>query len=68
MGINNLHIIYNNALKNFKEGEFIAVLEGDDFWPNNKLSSQIKSFQDPDVGLSWGNGIYVDINGNEILK
>ena len=67
MGINNLHIIYNNALK-ISRGEFIAVLEGDDFWPNNKLSSQIKSFQDPDVGLSWGNGIYVDINGNEIFK
>jgi glycosyltransferase involved in cell wall biosynthesis len=67
MGIYNLHVIYNNALK-ISRGEYIAVLEGDDYWPNNKLSSQIKSFKDIDVGLSWGNGVYVDINGNEIYK
>ena len=67
MGIYNLHVIYNNALK-ISRGEYIAVLEGDDYWPKTKLSSQIKSFKDPDVGLSWGNGIYVDVNGNEIYK
>ena len=67
MGINNLHIIYNNALKKSK-GKFIAVLEGDDYWPSNKLSSQVKSFEDPNVGLSWGNGVYVDVNGNEIYN
>ena len=67
LGINSLHEIYNNALK-ISKGEFIAVLEGDDFWPTNKLSSQINSFNDPEVGLSWGDGIYVDKEGNEIYK
>ena len=42
IGIYNLHVTYNYALK-ISRGEFIAVLEGDDYWPNNKLSSQIKS-------------------------
>lgn len=67
MGIYNLHVIYNNALK-ISRGEYIAILEGDDYWPKTKLSLQMESFNDPDVGLSWGNGIYVDVNGNEIYK
>lgn len=67
IGIYNLHVTYNYALK-ISRGEFIAVLEGDDYWPNNKLSSQIKSFEDPNVGLSIGDGIYVDVNGNEIYR
>lgn len=67
MGIYNLHVIYNNALK-ISRGEYIAILEGDDYWPKTKLSLQIKSFNNPDVGLSWGNGVYVDVDGNEIYK
>ena len=67
MGIYNLHVLNNNALK-ISRGEYIAVLEGDDYWPKSKLSLQMKSFNDPEVGLSWGNGVYVDVDGNEIYK
>ena len=67
LGIYNLHKIYNNALEVAK-GEYMAVLEGDDYWPNDKLSRQLKSFTNKNIGLSWGCGIYVDVNGNELLS
>ena len=66
-GIYKLHEIYNSALK-ISKGEYIAVLEGDDYWPLNKLSKQIKSFVNDRIGLSWGDGIYVDKSGKEIKK
>ena len=52
-GIYRLADTYNEAL-NISNGEFIAVLEGDDFWPEYKLEKQIPSFDDKDVVLSWG--------------
>lgn len=32
----------------------VAILEGDDCWPANKLSRQVSDFDDPDVVLSYG--------------
>jgi glycosyltransferase involved in cell wall biosynthesis len=58
--------IYNKALKESK-GEFIAILEGDDFWPNDKLSRQIASFDQQDIILSYGQCIIVDQYGLELF-
>ena len=54
-GIYRLSELYNFAL-NKASGEFIAVLEGDDYWPIDKLSRQIQGFNQPEVGLVWGDG------------
>jgi glycosyltransferase involved in cell wall biosynthesis len=54
-GIYRLSELYNFALSK-ASGEFIAVLEGDDYWPIDKLSRQIQSFNQPEVGLVWGDG------------
>jgi len=52
-GIYRLADTYNEAL-NISNGELIAVLEGDDFWPEYKLEKQVPVFDDKDVVLSWG--------------
>ena len=44
----------NYALKK-TNGDFIAFLDVDDWWLPNKLEKQIPIFDDPDVGLVYGN-------------
>ena len=39
IGIQNLNKTYNKAL-NLSKGEYIAILEGDDYWPDYKLGEQ----------------------------
>jgi len=51
-GPTRLHASYNSALEMAK-GELIAVLEGDDFWPKQKLEIQVKAHKNKFV-LSWG--------------
>lgn len=53
-GIKKLKNSYNQALK-IAKGDLIAILEGDDFWPKDKLERQIKTFKDNKVVLSYGN-------------
>lgn len=55
-GLSNLAEIYNQAL-NLAEGDFISILEGDDFWPPDKLSLQIQTFAIPEIILVWGKGV-----------
>jgi glycosyltransferase involved in cell wall biosynthesis len=64
-GIWRLGDIYNNALRR-SNGEFIAVLEGDDYWPPYKLDRQIGAFEGSEAVLSWGIGELVDRNGKLI--
>ncbi|MCJ7617719.1 MAG: glycosyltransferase [Desulfobacterales bacterium] len=64
-GIWKLGETYNRALQ-LSQGELIAVLEGDDFWPSDKLERQIPCFEDSHVVLSWGREAVTDINGNII--
>ena len=44
----------NYALKK-TNGDFIAFLDVDDWWLPNKLEKQIPLFDDPNVGLVYGN-------------
>ena len=59
LGIYNLQKTYNKALS-MSNGEYVAVLEGDDYWPNYKLEEQIKSFKNPGIVLGWGNAQIVN--------
>lgn len=42
----------------------IAVLEGDDTWPPNKLAFQAELFSDPSLVLSYGSAGLIDENGS----
>ena len=65
-GIYRLSDSYNEALK-IARGEFIAILEGDDYWPKDKLEKQIVFFSNDKVVLVWGKGAYVD-EENKVIK
>ncbi len=64
-GIWKLNETYNKALKH-ANGELIAILEGDDFWPHDKLEKQITCFERRDVVLTWGVVGITNSNGNII--
>ena len=61
-GIYRLSELYNFALTKAR-GQFIIVLEGDDYWLKDKLSLQVQVFNQPEVGLVWGDG-KLDDGGN----
>jgi glycosyltransferase involved in cell wall biosynthesis len=44
----------NNTALAASSGEFVAILEGDDRWPPDKLESQIRAFEDYTVGMCYG--------------
>lgn len=52
-GIEALARTYNDALS-LANGEIIAILEGDDFWPANKLSTLVPVFADERIVLAYG--------------
>ncbi len=64
-GIYRLSDSYNEALK-IATGEFIAILEGDDYWPKDKLEKQIIFFNNDKVILVWGKGAYINAKGKII--
>src|SRR3989344_9254495 len=64
-GISGMQRTYNEAFQASK-GRLIAILEGDDYWPKNKLEIQIPVFDNPKVGLSYGDWIMTDTSGKEI--
>lgn len=66
LGIYNLDKTYNGALKS-SNGKLIAILEGDDYWPSDKLEKQTIIFNNQNVVLSYGKAAVTDSNGN-ILK
>jgi Glycosyl transferase family 2 len=61
-GIRGLGDAYNLAL-GMARGELIAVLEGDDFWPPDKLERQLPAFRNPQIVLSWGQAAETDADG-----
>ncbi|MBW7959589.1 MAG: glycosyltransferase family 2 protein [Candidatus Promineofilum sp.] len=44
----------NNVALAIGLGEFVAILEGDDRWPPDKLESQLSAFDDDTIGLCYG--------------
>ena len=65
-GIQKLKATYNQALA-MAQGNLIAILEGDDFWPKDKLEKQIKDFKKEGVYvLSFGNCAITDPLGRLI--
>jgi len=65
VGIWRLDESLNKALQ-LSQGEFIAILSGDDFWPPYKLEKQITAFRKENVVLSWGKAAITDKNGKII--
>lgn len=65
-GIMHLAESYNLALE-MSRGAFVAVLEGDDFWPADKIERQLPLFDRPEVVLSWGLASVTDEAG-ELLR
>ena len=49
---------YNSALA-LSVDEFVAILDGDDYWPSDKLYVQVKAHKELDVAITFGNGIEV---------
>jgi glycosyltransferase involved in cell wall biosynthesis len=64
-GLRALAETYNAALA-VGTGDLVAVLEGDDYWPEDKLEIQVRGFDDPAVQLSWGAGLEVDPEGRPL--
>lgn len=65
VGIWRLGETYNKALK-ISQGELIAVLEGDDFWPAWKLERQIAVFEREKVVLSFGKAAVTNSQGKTV--
>ena len=57
-GIASLGENYNHALR-MSSGNFIVILEGDDFLPPRRLETQLTSFEDERIVLSHGKYGYV---------
>lgn len=53
LGILRLAETYNRAL-GAARGQLVAILEGDDFWPSDKLETLVPAFVDPQVILAYG--------------
>lgn len=56
---------YNKALQ-ISQGELIAVLEGNDFWPADKLEKQFPAFERKEVVLSWGKAAVTNSRGKTL--
>lgn len=58
----------NLAIRNAR-GEFIAVLDSDDLFADDKIPSQLEFLQaNPDVGMVYGQGHAVDARGEFLFK
>ncbi len=64
-GVPRLSETYNQALA-VSSGEFIAILEGDDYWPKDKLAKQIREFSDKNIILSYADAITVSAKGQPL--
>jgi len=58
-GLSALADSYNTALR-AGHGPLVAILEGDDRWPPNKLAAQVPGFDDARVQITWGDATVID--------
>lgn len=61
-GILRLAETYNDTLARAR-GELIAILEGDDYWPPDKLDTLVPAFADPEVVLAYGTTVETTAGG-----
>jgi hypothetical protein len=66
-GLGELARSYNTALA-VGRGSLVAILEGDDQWPADKLEQQVPAFDDADTILSWGRADLIDDDGSVVGK
>lgn len=68
--INRGACIVTNELIERSSGEFIALINSDDYWPDqDKLAYQVQIMRDmPNVGACFGRARFVDKNGDAIDK
>jgi len=64
-GIDGLTKTYNKALS-LCNGDFVAFLDHDDYWPQYKLEMQMESFEVPSVVMSYGESCVVNQQGKKI--
>ena len=64
-GIDGICRVHNKALS-LAYGDLIALIDGDDLWPEYKLERQVKSFIDEDVVLSYGECCLIDSKSKEM--
>ena len=58
-GIWRLRDTYNDALAR-AQGSLVAIIEGDDLWPADRLERQVPAFAEPGVVLSYGPAGVID--------
>ena len=63
-GLSGLGSGYRSVLE-LSSAPLVAILEGDDRWPPDKLQRQVSDFEDPQVVLSYGAGWLIDECGCE---
>lgn len=61
-GIPKLAKTYNQAI-NLSKTKYVAFLEGDDFWPKDKLEKQLTFIKNKDVVFSYGDCVLTGENG-----
>jgi len=66
-GIQYLAKTYNRAFS-FCNGIYIAMLDGDDYWPDYKLEVQNRGFDKPDIVLSYGECTVVNHHNKKIAS
>lgn len=49
-------------------GEYIAFLDDDDEWTENKLELQLKKITEEDAAMVYCDHLYIDASGNEVYK